>query len=76
MIFGLVGDNGLLAIAHLACCAVAGAAVALRIFCKVRYKQGIRVDDWSIIGALLVYYVAVLGVVHRKSSNLSTTKTY
>jgi len=76
MTFGLSKYNDFLADEHLACCAVAGAAVVLRIFCKIRQKQGFRVDDWCIIAALLCYYVAVAVVVYGKSPNSPTTKTY
>ena len=76
MTFGLSKSSDLLADAHLACCAVAGVAVVVRIFCKIRHKQGVRIDDWCIIAALLCYYVAVVVVLYGKSLNSPATKTY
>jgi hypothetical protein len=44
--------------AHDICASIAGLAVAMRIFCKVRFEQGVRADDYWIVAALLFYYAA------------------
>jgi hypothetical protein len=45
--------------AGLACVVLSGAAVVIRIFCKIRHKQGIRSDDWWIFVALAWYWATV-----------------
>jgi hypothetical protein len=54
--------------AGIACAALSGAAVVMRVFCKVRHKQGIRSDDWWIIVALAWYWASVSVVIWGKSS--------
>lgn len=56
--------------AGVACAVLSGAAVVIRIFCKVRHKQGIRSDDWWIIVALAWYWASVSVVIWGKSRTL------
>ncbi|KAG9185819.1 hypothetical protein G6011_07150 [Alternaria panax] len=49
-----------LAIAHLVCGTTAGIAVAIRMYAKLKTKQGIKSDDVFILLTLLFYYGAML----------------
>jgi hypothetical protein len=49
--------------AHIIYALLAGCAAALRIYCKMRYKQGVRADDYWILVALLSYYAAAVAVL-------------
>jgi hypothetical protein len=48
--------------AGVACASISSVAVAIRIFCKIRHKQGVHADDYWIIVAL-GFYLATVGVV-------------
>jgi hypothetical protein len=42
----------------IACAIISGLSVIVRIYCKLRHKQGVRSDDYWIILGLLFYWVA------------------
>lgn len=44
--------------ASVICGVLGGTAVAIRLFCKVRHKQGIKADDYWIVIALAFYWAA------------------
>jgi hypothetical protein len=46
------------------CGTIAGAAVALRLFCKIRYKKGLESDDWWLLIALVWFYMAIVRVTY------------
>lgn len=49
--------------AGVACTTLSAAAVAVRIFCKIRHKQGVKSDDYWILIALVFYWVSVACVL-------------
>jgi hypothetical protein len=61
-VFSTLGQQ--LLAAQVLSASLAGFVVALRIFCKIRYKQGVRADDYWILVGLLCYYTAT-GIVLR-----------
>jgi RNA 3'-terminal phosphate cyclase len=46
-----------------ACAVLSGVAVGIRIFSKIRHKQGVRSDDWWILIALVWYWASVAVVL-------------
>jgi RNA 3'-terminal phosphate cyclase len=46
-----------------ACAILSGVAVAIRVFSKIRHKQGVRSDDWWILIALSWYWASAAVVL-------------
>lgn len=46
-----------------ACSVLSAVAVLIRIFCKIRYKQGVHSDDYWIIVGLAFYWTSVAFVL-------------
>jgi hypothetical protein len=41
------------------CAVLSFVAVAIRFYCKIRHKQGVKSDDWWIVVAVIWYWAAI-----------------
>jgi uncharacterized membrane protein len=56
----------------IACVVISAIAVVIRIYCKIRHKQGVRSDDyWIIVG--LAFYAASVSIVPMVIWGISNT---
>jgi formate/nitrite transporter FocA (FNT family) len=74
--FGLSLYHAEIAIAHIATAILAGVAVAIRLYVKIKTKQGVKSDDIFILLTLVFYYAAIATVLHGTSLDSQTTDVY
>jgi hypothetical protein len=58
--FGLDSQGQEKFISAVTCMTLAVISVALRIYCKIRHKQGVRVDDYCMLGGLAFFLTAAI----------------